>query len=289
MIRPFLLIALSLLFCIGGMAQVGIKADNSLPDNSAMLDVQSSNKGMLIPRMTGGQRAAIVNPVNGLMVYQTDGITGVYYFNSGIWQRVGESDGSETKINAGTNVTVTGTGTVTNPYTINSGGGAGSGHYIGELFGGGIVFWVDHTGQHGLIVSMIDLSSSVRWSGVLTTTGAVSTWNGDANSALIFNVSYAEQLCYNYVNSANYNTGIFTDWYLPAIDQLALIFHSRDFLNEVIESAPDPKSIFGTSAYYWSSTEKSSQVAWCFYFDKGWADGGFSKDTYWWVRAIREF
>ncbi|MCX6268724.1 MAG: hypothetical protein NTW16_15455, partial [Bacteroidetes bacterium] len=63
---------------IASIAQVGINADNSAPDSSAMLDIKSTTKGMLIPRMTSALRMAIGNPVTGLMVYQTDGASGVY-------------------------------------------------------------------------------------------------------------------------------------------------------------------------------------------------------------------
>ena len=143
-------------------AQVGINANNSAPDNSAMLDVQSTTKGMLIPRMTSALRGAIGSPVNGLMVYQTDGVSGVYYYNGSLWQRIGETDGSETKVTSGANVTVTGMGTLENPYIIN----ASNTHYIGELFGGGIVCWVDNTGQHGLIVSLVDISTGWDWSNI---------------------------------------------------------------------------------------------------------------------------
>jgi hypothetical protein len=53
-------------------AQVAISTDLSAPDNSAMLDVKSSSKGMLVPRMTVAQRNAISNPANGLLIYCTD-------------------------------------------------------------------------------------------------------------------------------------------------------------------------------------------------------------------------
>jgi len=53
-------------------AQFGINTDGSDPNNSAMLDVKSSVKGVLIPRMTIAERNAIPNPANGLMVYCTD-------------------------------------------------------------------------------------------------------------------------------------------------------------------------------------------------------------------------
>jgi uncharacterized protein (TIGR02145 family) len=51
---------------------VGINADGSFPHNSAMLDVKSSNKGFLLPRMTIAQRDAIPSPAEGLMVFCTD-------------------------------------------------------------------------------------------------------------------------------------------------------------------------------------------------------------------------
>jgi hypothetical protein len=54
------------------MAQVSISATASTPNASAMLDVQSTTKGFLLPRMTAVQRNAIASPANGLAVYDTD-------------------------------------------------------------------------------------------------------------------------------------------------------------------------------------------------------------------------
>src|SRR5687767_11299584 len=75
---------LLLLLTTGAYAQQGvaINTDASPPDNSAMLDIKSTNKGVLIPRMTAAQCAAIINPATGLMVYRTDGVPG-FYFNVG--------------------------------------------------------------------------------------------------------------------------------------------------------------------------------------------------------------
>src|SRR5689334_13119154 len=73
----------NLLIVSGLCAQnVGVNSTGAAPDNSAMLDVQSTSKGMLIPRMTAAQRTAISLPATGLFVYQTDGSAGFYY-NSG--------------------------------------------------------------------------------------------------------------------------------------------------------------------------------------------------------------
>ena len=62
-------------------AQVAVNTDGSAPDNSAMLDVKSTTKGMLVPRMTAAQRDAIANPAKGLLIYCTD--NNLYFSNSG--------------------------------------------------------------------------------------------------------------------------------------------------------------------------------------------------------------
>lgn len=67
-------------------SQVGIGV--SSPDNSAMLHVQDTARGMLIPRMTAIQRSLILNPAEGLMVYQTDSTVGFWYFSRGVWERM---------------------------------------------------------------------------------------------------------------------------------------------------------------------------------------------------------
>jgi hypothetical protein len=77
-----LLFLLFMAIAMNAGAQVAINSDNSVPDNSAMLDIKSSDKGILIPRMTQAQRNAIASPATGLMIYQTDNTPG-FYFNSG--------------------------------------------------------------------------------------------------------------------------------------------------------------------------------------------------------------
>ncbi|MEI6748882.1 MAG: hypothetical protein WCM93_06955, partial [Bacteroidota bacterium] len=67
---------------------VGINDDGSTPNNSAMLDVKSTGKGLLIPRMTQTQREAIGSPATGLMVFQTDGTKGFYYYET-TWKLIG--------------------------------------------------------------------------------------------------------------------------------------------------------------------------------------------------------
>jgi hypothetical protein len=81
---------LILLFSCELYAQTGIGTTS--PDVSAKLDVVATDKGFLLPRMTAAQRTAISLPANGLLVYQTDGVSG-FYVNTGtaaspVWSRV---------------------------------------------------------------------------------------------------------------------------------------------------------------------------------------------------------
>ena len=85
----FFLVMLASLLTLNGFAQVAVNTDASNPDASAMLDVKSTVKGLLIPRMTESERELVINPANGLMVYQTDGDNGFYFFNGIEWKIVG--------------------------------------------------------------------------------------------------------------------------------------------------------------------------------------------------------
>jgi hypothetical protein len=64
---------------------IGINATGAAPDKSAMLDVSSTDKGMLVPRMTSAQRTAIELPAGGLLVYQTDSPAGFYFYDGALW------------------------------------------------------------------------------------------------------------------------------------------------------------------------------------------------------------
>lgn len=118
----------AVLFTATTHAQVGINIDT--PDASAALDITSTTGGVLVPRMTETQRDAINNPANGLMIYQTDGTVGFYYYNGSSWAEV-----------AATSKT----------YSVNT--------FYAEL--GGYVIEVRDGGKHGLVVAMQDQGSSI--------------------------------------------------------------------------------------------------------------------------------
>ena len=64
-------------------AQVGV--GTTTPETSAMLEVKSTSKGFLLPRVTATEKNSIVSPATGLIVYQTDGTKGFYYYDGSSW------------------------------------------------------------------------------------------------------------------------------------------------------------------------------------------------------------
>lgn len=70
--KLFLLIIINLLIHPAIFSQVAISTTPTTPNASSMLDVSSTSKGMLMPRMTTAQRKAIATPAQGLLVYDLD-------------------------------------------------------------------------------------------------------------------------------------------------------------------------------------------------------------------------
>ncbi len=177
--------------------------------------------------------------------------------------------------------------------TVNGGGGAGNfTHYIGEQFGGGVIFhlWKDEQGvEHGLIVDKTDLSTSQVWSNIQTTligTSAQSGWDGLSNSNAVVgqagHTSSAAALCLNSTNGGQ------SDWYLPSIDELSLLWHNRFNVKKVLATI-DGATILPNSAIYWSSSESSSAYAGLFLFDNGTTQLKVNKEFPYYVRGVRAF
>lgn len=83
-----LLIIISLFFSFGNesIAQVKIGDNPATINNSSLLELESTDKGILIPRMTSAQRNAISSPTMGLLVFQSDSTSGFYYYNGTAWE-----------------------------------------------------------------------------------------------------------------------------------------------------------------------------------------------------------
>ena len=70
---------------------LSINATGVAADNSAMLDVSSNSQGVLVPRMTASNRMGISSPATGLLVYQTNGVSGFYFYNGTDWVSLNSS------------------------------------------------------------------------------------------------------------------------------------------------------------------------------------------------------
>lgn len=162
----------------------------------------------------------------------------------------------ETKLTAGDNINITGDGSKTNPYVINA-----KKHYVGENYGGGIVFYVYDNGQHGLIAATTDQSTGIRWCNTTTNpsngevtyilkyTGATGNGIGAGamNTALIIAAQMADNPSGNFAAKvcADYSVTVdgitYGDWYLPSSYELRLLSNISVF--------PD---------FHWSSTESDA-------------------------------
>jgi uncharacterized protein (TIGR02145 family) len=76
----------------------------STPEASAQLDVSSTTKGFLPPRMTAEERIAISSPAEGLLIYQTNAPVGFYFYKGAVWTRLSETT---TSTNGGASPIVT--------------------------------------------------------------------------------------------------------------------------------------------------------------------------------------
>jgi hypothetical protein len=166
-------------------------------------------------------------------------------------------------------------------------------HYIGEEFGGGVIFhlWKDNAGvEHGLIVDKVDLVGNLQtWSNINTTligASAQSSLNGLTNSNAIVSkpghTTSAAKLCLDLVSGGQ------SDWYLPSLDELSLMGHNRFNINKALSSIGGA-TLLPLYASYWSSTEYDSNNAWGFGFDGESDTFIFGKFSTNYVRAIRAF
>ena len=88
--KKLFFILFTLLLTVSVFSQVAVNSDGTSPDNSAMLDVKSTEKGMLVPRMTTTQRDAIASPATGLVIFNTS-TNAFEYFSNNAWLNAGSS------------------------------------------------------------------------------------------------------------------------------------------------------------------------------------------------------
>lgn len=148
---------------------------------------------------------------------------------------------------------------------------------VGQTYGGGVIFYLDESGEHGLVVATDDIGQ-VPWSYVNTATDATDTaiGTGRSNTDKIVEQlgpsDYAAYLC----SIAAMNG--YDDWYLPSSEELKQLYSQRGRL---------PSSL-NLRDLYWSSTESSSGTAYFLRLNTGEIQIG-DKPAVSFVRAIRSF
>lgn len=376
-------------------------AGGGTADPSAVLDVQSTSKGLLLPRMTFEEMVAIPNPQNGLMVIEetsgriyvyevsdwhlvitddlfvlgglddciSNNLTNSYYlgngagsdqqqdanfttsvgsfsgtgygsgdFNTAIGSSTGAAGGT-TDLHHTTTLgynakaennhevvlgTTDETVIIPNKIRIDSQLDAPSGsmgelyveegdgflYYhngsnwnrlddrisVGDFDQGGVVFYVDETGKHGLACNLVDPDPSIRWSeetdnvtyargngiyaGEMNTAIAVAALGIKAeNSAILVSSTWETSTPF----TTNYG-----DWYLPSKEELELMYANKDEINATITST-GYGTVIGTDTY-WSSTEHHTTVSNAYVVD--FSDGTAThqpKQTLYHMRPIRKF
>jgi hypothetical protein len=159
---------------------------------------------------------------------------------------------------------------------------------LGLEYQGGNIFFIDETGEHGLIAAPFDIECEVMW-GRNCDAGATSTMDGQGNTKKIIyyftnfkGINYLEETaayrCDNFV------CGGYDDWYLPAIDELEQLYINRKFV---------PGLEYGEHGDYCSSTEYGNKDSYNIHFrDRGAGSIKFyynKNDTDYCIRCIRKF
>ena len=149
-------------------------------------------------------------------------------------------------------------------------------HYVGEIFGGGIIFYIDSANQYGLIAATNDQSTGAPWgcyNTLIGTSTAIGT--GQANMMAIVNgcgqSGIAARICNDLVLNG------YSDWFLPSLEELNQLYLQKNLVGG-----------FGND-YYWSSSEHNSIKAWRRAFSCGYQNYGTKEYLTYNVRAIRAF
>jgi hypothetical protein len=157
-------------------------------------------------------------------------------------------------------------------------------YQVGDLHAGGIIFYLEPGGEHGLVVSLADIAEDVVWAGADVVSGASNSYDGAQNTAVIVAAQAAGNYAAYYCDTLVLNG--YDDWYLPAPDEMYLLFRAGYALNSILEQDGDEQTEGITAGQYWTSKEKNASEA--FIFMDGHlglsAKNGFAN-----VRAIRAF
>jgi hypothetical protein len=252
--------------------------------------------GTVVTRSLSGTNGINIINGNGISGNPSIGLTGqalaLHNLNSaGLIARNSIGTIYARAIQAGSGIVVTnGNGSAGNPnISVKT-------YSVGDFAFGGIVFFIDDTGQHGLVCAKGDQSIAARWyAGTFGRTQAKGDgpFSGEMNTAIIIaahvaigddNGTYAARIC----NEAEIvENGItYGNWYLPSQSELTLMYSNRTVINSTA-LANGGSAIY--PSWYWSSNESSIPgEAYARNFNDG-ASGPYGKMNIFRVRAVRAF
>jgi len=136
---------------------------------------------------------------------------------------------------------------------------------LGDYRDGGVVFWLDASGEHGLVCTVNDMGALAWDVGPFVATGANGTaiGTGKSNTDQIVSIQASSgktNLGYAAQKADSYEGGNYTDWFLPSIDELTMMLVTRkDEINS--GSLNNGGTILDDNNFYWSSTEEAYNFA----------------------------
>lgn len=157
-------------------------------------------------------------------------------------------------------------------------------HQIGDLIEGGIVFYLEPDGKHGLVLSVSDIGPETTWGSTGQTIGAESSYDGKGNTEMIVNLAGPGDYAASYCDTLRLNG--YEDWYLPSADEMHLVIRNRYLINKILDEDGNEQSSGLLAATYWTSSEMEESRA-CVYRNGNL--GYMMKDLAAMVRAIRDF
>lgn len=155
---------------------------------------------------------------------------------------------------------------------------------IGDFREGGIVIWVDDTGQHGLVCDLTDYAAIWGCNGTeIVGADSLTVGSGLQNTEDILAICQTAGIAARVANDLVAQE--YSDWYLPSKEELKYIWLNSFIISERSIALGGGR----LDAYYWTSSEYDADHAWCWDLKFGADDHSYSKETPARVRAIRTF
>lgn len=158
---------------------------------------------------------------------------------------------------------------------------------VGEFYQGGIVFFLDDTGKHGLVCSISNQSYGSEWGclpTLVTDAKGLSIGTGYQNTIDITNTCTSNDIAAAICNNLTLND--YDDWFLPSKDELNEIHQNLDVINA---ASKDNGGEIIQSTNYWTSSSSGGDAAWVQNMDSGGNQYSNLADKSNHVRAIRKF